>query len=475
MTLKPNVLICIGLVAMAACGSKTGLEGLPAISRDATTDSSREDASRDGSTDGDGDDSGWRDGGRDARDGDGGFDASIDAPFDADLCAPFVARVGPAELELRLLVDRSFSMANETSSGRTKSEELADGFARFFALPEVAGTHVSLTFFPGAPIACSRDSDCVVGGCVMPDICEDESSFCTDDTDCGELDCVPLGRCDVNPLNIVTCLVPSSEDPDAGVSCPAGIECIDFGYCENGPPWRLFRDSPICSPSFYVSPSIAAVTLPSGAELLDETLAGITPAGGTPTVPALTGLHQAAAERVRRTHRKVLVVLATDTRSTGCPEHGAGVGSVRRAVETGLDNGVPTYVLAILGADDEAAATDLATVAEAGGTELGLFSTSESVADLLVEFLREVRAEESACAYSLPTGARAGLEATLVEGGMRTAVPRADDEDGCVDGRGFYFPHDVEEGDPVGYVELCEATCAAVSAGADLEVRNRCE
>lgn len=457
-----------------ACGSKTALDVVPAPPRDASADSARDASRHDGSSEAGTDARHVRDGGReDAVLADAALvDAITDAAHDADLCTPFVTRVGPAELEMRLLVDRSFSMANPTATGRTKSQELAEGFARFFALPEVAGTHVSLTFFPGAPIACSHDADCLVGECLMPDICEGEEAFCTDDSTCGIWDCIPLGRCDQNPLNIVTCLVPTRERPDAG--CPGGLECIDFGYCANGPPYRLHRETPICSPSYYVSPSVSSFPLPGGAAVLNETLSEITPAGGTPTVPALLGVHQAAAERARRSHRKVLVVMATDTRSTGCPEHG-GLMAMRRAVEGGLANGVPTFVLAILGADDEMAVTDLGSVAAAGGTELGLFSTAESFADLLADYLRQVQEEESACTYSLPTGARAELEATLVDGATRTPVPRVDDEGACIDGRGFYFSHPVEGGESVGYVELCEATCTSVNEGADLEVRNLCE
>ena len=463
---------------LVACGSKTALEVAPERpgdtstddDADASVDASRRDArvERDASP---------RDARADAlrRDApsDGPVDAVIvDAPVDADLCTPFRERVPTVTLELRLLVDRSFSMANETATGRTKSEELADGFARFFALPEAAGTFVSLTFFPGAPIACSRDSDCAVGRCLMPDICSDESSLCTDDSMCGGLRCVRFGRCDVNRLNIVTCLVP--ERPDAGTVCPGEVDCIDFGYCENGPPWRPFRDVPICSPSFYLSPSVGAVRLPAGAEALDETLGAIVPAGGTPTVPALEGMHQAAELRASWTHRKVLIVLATDTRSTGCPGRG-GLVALRAAAADGLANGVPTFVLAILGVDEGDEAADLESVAEAGGTELALFSTAESVADALVDYLRQLRAEESACAFELPTGARAGLEAFLVESGTSTPIPRVADANACVAGRGFHFSHDVDDGEPVGHVELCEASCSAVTRGARLEIQNRCE
>lgn len=369
-------------------------------------------------------------------------------------------------------------MANETSTGRTKSEELADGFARFFTLPEAAGTYASLTFFPGAPIACSTDRDCVIGRCVMPDICQDESSTCTDDRSCGDLDCVPLGRCDLNPLNIVTCFVPQPDSGtrrDGGTGCPGEIECIDFGYCENGPPWRLHRDTPICMPSYYVSPSVASVDLPRGAPLLTETLTEIVPAGGTPTIPALRGMHRAARTSAARTHRKVVLVLATDTRTLGC-DHLGGLATLRREAAAGLANGVPTFVLAILGADEDGVASDLATVSEAGGTELALFSTAEAVGDALVEYLRVLRQEESACIYELPSGARAGLEAVVIErDGSRAEVPQVSDEVTCRDGRGFYFSYDVELGEPVGYVELCPDTCERVSDGGRLEIRNVCE
>lgn len=135
-------------------------------------------------------------------------------------------------------------------------------------------------------------------------------------------------------------------------------------------------------PSYYVSPSVASVDLPRGAPLLTETLTEIVLAGGTPTIPALRGMHRAAADQ-RSTH-------PSQSRAGSCDRHPhtrmrapGGLATLRREAAAGLANGVPTFVLAILGADEDRVASDLATVSEAGGTELALFSTAEAVGDAL--------------------------------------------------------------------------------------------
>jgi hypothetical protein len=230
-----------------------------------------------------------------------------------------------------------------------------------------------------------------------------------------------------------------------------------------------------CAIADYARPDVPVGTLPGGAAAIVASLRGHTAAGGTPTVPALAGAIQYARSWAadHATH-KVIVVLATDGEPNDCD---STVNRVADLAASGLSGGlpVPTYVIGV-----GALLTSLDQVAAAGGTgKAFIVDTSQDVAKTFLQAMNTIRNVAALpCRYVLPparggmtrdldklnvaytpgSGATAGQRGTILEA---SGVSQCDPTSG-----GWYYD------DPVNptAIELCDATCRAVSNDPSAEV-----
>jgi von Willebrand factor type A domain len=237
-----------------------------------------------------------------------------------------------------------------------------------------------------------------------------------------------------------------------------------------------------CTILDYAKPDVPIGTLPGGAAAVVNSLRGRTPAGGTPTVPALAGAIQYARSWAGQnpTH-KVIVVLATDGEPNDCDSTVQGVTDLAAA---GLSGGppIPTYVIGV-----GALLTSLDQVAAAGGTDKAfIVDTSQDVAKTFLQAMNTIRnAAALPCRYAVPP-ARGGTTRDLeklnvaytagsgASAGQRAAILKASGASQCdpISG-GWYYD------DPVNptSIELCDATCHAVTndPGAEVEILVGCK
>ncbi|MEM9864163.1 MAG: hypothetical protein AAF938_21365 [Myxococcota bacterium] len=448
-------LLVVGLVA---CGAKTGL---PEPSEDAALDA------------------------LDAPNSPDIFDMSdmADAMDAADVleCIPFQTTAELASLDIFLLVDSSGSMGELTATGVTKSEAVTDALDDFLGSRESAGVGAALTFFPSindaVPEFCRGDSDCGAGGsCLAPDVCSESGLLCEEGSECplGEGECVPLGRCTASE-DVAFCF-PDVLDPRNDFCAESGLGvCIDLGLCEN-------RIS--CDPGVYERPNVPIDELPGAGAALVEALVSRAPEGGTPTLPAVRGVLEAARARsVLRPGNKIVMLVATDGFPADCdenlpsvferdPDPTAGIVEPAEVLAAGDADGIQSFVIGVFEPEQEREAREnLSRLAEAGGTEEALIvTTDEDVSGRLFELLTELRREVRSCVYAIPA---AGAVPDPRDLQVRLLVPssppvellRVEREEDCADVEfGFFFQQDIEDGARPGFAELCPVPCDIASA-----------
>lgn len=153
-----------------------------------------------------------------------------------------------------------------------------------------------------------------------------------------------------------------------------------------------------CNVNDYSTPNSSAA-IPAEASKLASALNGITPAGGTPTNPALKGavkyaegLQQSLAGKAN-----VSIILATDGEPTGCSNN--NINDIAKTVGDVKDK-IKSY---IIGLGDNL--TNLNTIAASAGTNNGkafIVSAGSSLAKDLENALGTIRASVATCEYDLP-------------------------------------------------------------------------
>lgn len=423
-----------------------------------------------------------------------------------DSCASLKAQTTLAALDVVVLMDSSGSMGFVTADGTTKWASARKALAAFLTAPASAGMGAAMTFFPqfdpGVPERCSVDADCGVGACSVPKLCmpdvnvtscdtsadcsggdacktlsglcfPSQVGFCTLDADCAALgqpgdQCTPIGAC---AIDNVACL-------PGGPACPSGGACEGLGVC---------LDHTRCDDASYQAPETPMADLPGGAGTLLATIDARTPAGGTPTLPAVRGAVAFAKTwgDAHPTH-KVVVVLATDGLPTLCDPSITVAGTnavaakhVADAAAAGAAEGLQTYVIGVFAPDEEAGATmNLDTIAAAGGTGSAyLIQTSEVVSEKFLEAFTKVREAAAHCTYAVtsPDGSAvdfASATVTVARPGdtpfriyERSSLAACDPSLG-----GFYPDPSGETAKGTSKIVLCPATCDAVTAAPGTEV-----
>jgi len=393
-------------------------------------------------------------------------------------CVPFRAEARLASLDIFLAMDVSGSMEQPTASGESKFEAITGAVDGFVTAPDSEGIGVDLTFFPfvdeSVPENCSSDAACGGGPdqCAEPDVClPSGDAFCFEDADCATAgdSCQPLGVC--GGFDPSLCL-------DLGDTCPDGSRCRDYGFCLN-------RTS--CDVASYMRPAVPLGLLPGVSGDIVAALEGATLDGGTPTLPALTGVLERARQwSLENPGSKVISILATDGFPESCDpavdlledDPSVGIIAPSEVAADAAADGIETYVIGVFGPDEEVEArANLSTLAMAGGTEEALVvSTDEDVTDLLLEILDELRRSVRTCVYAIPAAGVLPDPETLQ---VRILPPDAGPiELERVPGPaacdpmlgGFFFEGDLEPGDRPGFIELCPASCNLTAASDDFVV-----
>ncbi len=382
-------------------------------------------------------------------------------------CVALDAVAQHSALDVFVMLDTSGSMGFKTADGQTKAKAVRDALAEFFADPDSAGIGIGEAFFPiqrlNVPDSCVSDKDCGEAGACFPtpsSVClPSGQTACSSDLDCkGSDKCYPVGACadDAQKLCVMG---------QASQYCNPGVSCRQLGSCLN-------RTS--CVAADYASLVVDVGTLPGARGKLLLGLDSRTPAGSTPTLPALDGAISAASAW-QDTHPgdKAIVLLATDGLPTACDPAimsspmttTAGIPKVVKAAKAGVADGVQTYVVGVFAPDEQASAQSaLGKIAQGGGTDKAFVVTTDSkVSSQLVTTFNKIRNHADRCEYSIPWPKPGGIDPLSLSVTARgVPVSRVASAATCDPTQGgFYFDRDPAPGILPHRVILCPATCGS--------------
>jgi len=425
---------------------------------------------------------------------DGGHtDITVSEPLGPDsACFSQPTLAQPVPLDLYVLMDTSLSMNEMTAANTKKWDDVRTAMGTFF--DNSPGLGVGLKFFPGvqsaAPVSCTGDGDdpaCgAFGPCDRRKTCVGNAAsttnplpLCTSAATCGTGACALVEEC---PGAAGAASTYCASGPTAPAT--ACMNCNTFnGYCH-------LRD--ICTPSYYATPDVAVATLPAGAAGLKAALMAKSPAGYTPTGPALTGALTFARQRLTSdpTH-KIAVVLVTDGLPGGfltgippaecTPGDVAGIANLARGPQgAGGTPPVLTFVIGVFapGMAAQTAQTNLDMLATAGGTAPAvIISTGQDVTAALQNALKTVQSKAIACEYQVPSQGvdfkRVNVQFTNGAGTNVTQIGHAPidgtDGAGCDARGGWYYDKDPMTGAPT-KITACPATCTMLQTDLDGKV-----
>jgi hypothetical protein len=395
------------------------------------------------------------------------------------MCTVFGATAELLPLDVFMLFDASGSMQEPTvRGGTTKWRAVRRAISRFFMDPESGGIGVGLGFFPqvreGVPTLCDADADCgAPSACEQLGVCIEAGVACNTADDCRARGfpfdtCEDVGFCLAGGMDEV-CLL------DGRFPCSPGRgPCVPLGSCEN-------RDT--CEPEAYTASLTDTSILPDAAgALLSAYDAEELPrdeAGGTPTLPAVSGTVTGAIDfsRANPSH-KVVIVLATDGFPTTCDPDlniglDEGVGNVAAAAALGhAEADIELFVIGVFGSEEALfAQAALDRIAVGGGTDTAfVVNTAGGVTDEFLEALNQVRLDATACDFALSepvpiTGDPVWARITREDG--EVWIPEVSGPEECGEG-GFYFPDTT--GGEASRIALCPESCALLGASPDREL-----
>lgn len=251
-----------------------------------------------------------------------------------------------------------------------------------------------------------------------------------------------------------------NEDPS--IFCDLGVACVAIGTCNN---------ESVCDEAAYHVGDL--VTLPEGAATVMTALSERELVGGTPTLPAVSGVIQSARQRAEAVPgRKPIVVLATDGLPTRCdddldpfePEAAYNVARVVEVVAGGAEGGIQTFVVGVFDPElVEISTPNLDAIAQAGsGGPAFMVNTAEGVASSFLDALRELRRQAGRCVFTSSwSGGEDPAEVSVLatfDGAVRVLAERADAE-ACGEGDGFYFEVRPSATSGAARFALCPASC----------------
>jgi hypothetical protein len=249
---------------------------------------------------------------------------------------------------------------------------------------------------------------------------------------------------------------------------------------------QFFMQTDECDVDAYAAPLVPITALPSS--VFAQAINAVSPAGETPTQPALQGaLQYASQELAQNAGARVAVVLVTDGEPNGCSSTVPNVASTAAASAPGI----PTYVIGIGKPTD---LVRLATIAEAGATSAPFFVQPDAGADdggcgdagcaaevLEQEFesaLAVIRGATISCNLQLPMApsnqsldfGKVNVEYTGSNGSANTLLYNQ-----SCGGNGLGWAYD----DPnmPSRIQICPASCATIQGdtlGATLDIALGC-
>jgi hypothetical protein len=230
-----------------------------------------------------------------------------------------------------------------------------------------------------------------------------------------------------------------------------------------------------CNVSNYSKPTVAIGPLSMTGSDMVNAIDKTPPAGLTPTIPALQGALQYAADwATAHVGRATIVVLVTDGFPTQC---GSAPDQVAAAAQAGY-NGTPSIKTYVIGVGD-VAKFNLDNYAQAGGTASAFLTDESDVSNTFVHALLNITDSKLACEYAIPAPPSANMQIDpnkvqivyTPASGEPLEVPKVTSLGGCADAPngGWYYDNPAAPTK----ISVCPCTCGSFAAGR-VDVRLGC-
>jgi len=242
-----------------------------------------------------------------------------------------------------------------------------------------------------------------------------------------------------------------------------------------------------CTAADYASPVVPIAALTPNAQPIAAAIGLQSPAGNTPTEPALQGaISYAVAWAQQYPTHNVIVVFATDGLPNGCNSSVDGAAAVAATGITATPS-VPTYVIGVFGDEDcpggvtqgsQCSVVDNTNqIARGGGTNTAFIVNASG--DAGAEFLQALNSIRTAnllgCNYAVPPGSGGGVvdfsQATVSytpgNGGGAVSLSWVSSASACDPTSGGWYYDDVTAPNQV---RLCDASCTQVTGDPNARV-----
>jgi Mg-chelatase subunit ChlD len=470
--LRASLLGCVPVVLLAlSCGANSGG---PTLGTGAAASGGQ--GASDASAGGQGAVGGAGGSGGSAINLEGGSD-TIGPATDAETCSADTAKADRIPLDVVILLDTSGSMDWTDSSNKKKYDAVQEALTAFLQDAKSADLQVGFQHFPiskpNVPNSCTNNASCGNAGPCTSGVCidsifpngsggpqasQEQWKGCSSATDCsGSMGCLPLGTLDGSSL----CVCQTDIDKYC-LLCPR----FTSDYCLN---------TSSCDASQYKDLAVKIQPMATGGPEILQSMSAVTPAGATPTYPALSGALEAAKADVQANPtRSAIVLLATDGMPTICdPKDIDSIAGVAKSAADATP-GIRTFVIGIFTDEDMKGGNpqeNLDKIALAGGTQQATVIQASST-DVATQFLNEldkIRGATLNCEFKIPQPAAGkSLDYGMVNvhytagDGTETTFPYVTSGDKCGAGNGWYYDIDPATGGKPTKIKLCGSSCQAV-------------
>ena len=227
-----------------------------------------------------------------------------------------------------------------------------------------------------------------------------------------------------------------------------------------------------CSAADYAKPAVGIATLPGNATAIINSINAQTPAGLTPTGPALQGaVNYAKSYATANPTHTVVTVLATDGLPTECtPLDIPSIAAIASAGAAGTPS-VKTFVIGVFAQGDTGAKQNVDAIAKAGGTNSAfIVDPAQNVTAQFLTALAQIQGKSVGCEFKMPKPSQGVVDPTKVELSVTlasgtTIINRVTNAAQC-SGAGWYYDNNAAPTK----ITLCPASCTQVKADANPKV-----
>lgn len=228
-----------------------------------------------------------------------------------------------------------------------------------------------------------------------------------------------------------------------------------------------------CAVNAYLPPAVKIQPLPGVAPAIVSALNSHSPAGNTPTLPAMQAAVQVTSQYAQQhPNDKVIIVLATDGEPDFCGSTVANV-SAEAAQALNSNPSVMTFVIGI------GSVSNLNTIAQAGGSGSAIVVGSSSTNQDFLDALNKIRGKVFGCDFLMPKPNDGGtvdpkkvnVAYTPKGSSTKTLLGQVQDASQCGTKGGWYYDNPTNPTK----ITLCPTSCTQAKNGGSVDIQLGCQ